>query len=216
MEMDELQRAWGQLDARLAEQGRQLAQVRRQRGMDGVRTRLRWISLGQLVELGVGLAVVLWAGGYWVEHRAQTHLLIYGLALHAYGLGLLCFAVTQLLWLASIDYQAPVLVVQRKLQRLAQLRAFSGRIMLSAGMLAWVPLVMVGLAAVGLDLWQTRPAVVWANLAVGVGIVLVIEGFHRRYPERCGREHQGGILRRARAELDELSASPAPDQSDVR
>ena len=208
MEMDELQRAWGQLDARLAEQGRQLAQVRRQRGMDAVRTRLRWISLGQLVELGVGLAIVLWAGSYWFEHRTQAHLLAYGLALHAYGLGLLCFAVTQLLWLASIDYQAPVLVVQRKVQRLGQLRAFSGRTMLAAGMLAWVPLVMVGLAAVGLDLWVTRPGVVWANLAVGVGIVLGIEWFHRRYPDRCAREHQGRWLRQARADLEELVEPP--------
>lgn len=208
MEMDELQHAWGQLDARLAEQGRQLAQVRRQRGMDAVRTRLRWVSLGQLVELGVGLAIVLWAGSYWVEHRAQAHLLVYGLALHAYGVGLLCFAITQLLWLASIDYQAPVVVVQRKLQRLAQLRAFSGRTMLAAGMLAWVPLLMVGLAAVGLDLWVTRPGVVWANLAVGVGIVLAIEWFHRRYPERCTREHQGRWLQQARAELEDLSEPP--------
>ena len=83
-------------------------------------------------------------------------------------------------------------------------------------MLAWVPLVMVGLAAVGLDLWVTRPAVVWANLAVGGGIVLLIEWFHRRHPERCGREHQGRWLRQARAELDELSAFPAPDESGVR
>ena len=206
MEMDELQRAWSQLDARLAAQGQLLERLQRQRGMDGVRSRLRWLSLGQLVELGVGVAIVLWAGSYWFEHRDQAHLLVYGLALHAYGLGLLVFAVTQLLWLASIRYNAPVVVVQRKLHTLGRLRMFSGRVMLSAGMVAWVPLFLVAMRGIGIDLWLTRPSVVWINLAVGVAIAVGVEWYMRRHPERCAREHVGGLLRRAEADLDALTS----------
>lgn len=205
MEMDELQRAWTQLDARLETQGRMLARMQRQRGMDGVRTRLRWLSLGQLVELLVGVAIVLWAGSYWFEHRGQTHLLVYGLALHAYGLGLLVFATTQLFWLASIRYNAPVVAVQRKLHTLGRLRMLSGRVMLSAGMVAWVPLFLVAMRGIGVDLWLVRPAVVWINLAVGVAMVIGVEWYMHRHPQRCAREHVGGLLRRAEEDLESLA-----------
>lgn len=210
MEMHELQQAWGQLESRLEQQGRQLDRLHRQRGVDAVRSRLRWLSLGQLVELLVGLAIVLWAGGYWYDHREHAHLVVYGLALHAYGLGLLCFAVTQLLWLASINYDAPVLTVQGKLHRLAQLRVCSGRVMLAAGMVAWVPLLLVVLRGFGLDLWLTQPGVVWANLGVGIAIAAGLEWSQRRHPERWGREHIGGLLARSRRELEELAGPQDP------
>ena len=68
MELDELQRAWSQLDARLAAQGQLLGQMQRQRGMDSVRSRLRWLSLGQLVELGVGVAIAVGVEWYMRRH----------------------------------------------------------------------------------------------------------------------------------------------------
>ena len=205
MEMDELQRAWGQLDARLVEQSRQLARYEHRDRMASVRARLRWLLLGQGVQLCAGVAIVLWAGGYWYDHRDQAHLVAYGLALHAYGLGFLIFAVTQLLLLASVDFQAAVLAVQRKLHQVARLRALSGRVMLAAGMVAWVPLFLVAMRGVGLDLWLRNPTVVWANLAVAGALVAGVEWFTRRYPERCQRGHVGAMLRRAEDELEALS-----------
>jgi hypothetical protein len=210
MEMDELEQAWARLDARLGHQDALLQQIRRLRGVDAVRSRLRLVSVGQLVQLAIGVAIVLWAGGYWYAHLGQAHLVVYGVALHLYGIALLVVSALQLVQLARVDYRQPVLELQGRLLRLRRLRSRSERVLLMAGMIAWVPLVFVGLAAIGKDVWLTRPGVVWSNLAVGVVLALLVDWLVRRYPATFDRDAAGRSLREAEAALAELGPADRP------
>lgn len=210
MEMDELEQAWARLDARIGQQDAMLQQIRQLQGADALRSRLRLVSVGQWVQLAIAVAIVVWAGGYWHAHLGQTHLVVYGVALHLYGIALLVASALQLVQLARVDYRQPVLELQRRLLDLRRLRSRSERALLMAGMLAWVPLVFVALNAIGKDVWLSRPGVVWANLAVGLALALLVDWLRRRFPARFDRDAAGRSLREAEAALAELGPADRP------
>lgn len=201
MELQELERAWGGMERRLAAQDRELAALRRGAGLSKARARLRWVSIGQALQLAVGLGFVLWAGSYWWERRDTPQLLAYGLAIHAYGIALLALAAVQLARLARIDYDAPVLAVQEQLHALGCIRVRHERALLMAGCVMWVPFLLVVLHALGLDVWRHSPANVWANLGFGVVLALAAGWATRRWAARFERGAIGDALREAEADL---------------
>jgi hypothetical protein len=208
MEIDELQQAWKGIDARLARQDLALRALHRDHALGAVRSRLRGISVGLVLQMLVGLLLVLWAGAYWVDRLTQTHLAIYGIALHLYGLALLVTAALQLSRLLRIDYRAPVLQVQRRVLGLRRLRIRCERGLVLAGAVAWLPALLVVMNAMGIDLWVTRPAVVFANLAVAAGLVLLAGGMMLRFRDTFDRDASGRSLRDAEADLAELLDEP--------
>jgi hypothetical protein len=184
-----------------------LQQIQRRHGIKAARARLRLVSLGQIVQLVVGSLIVLWAGSYWFAHLGQTHLAVYGVAIHLYGLGLLIASALQLARLARVDYRKPVLEVQRQLVALRRLRIGSDRLLTIAGFVVWVPIVFVAANAVGLDVWQARPAAVLANLAAGLGLAALVAWLMHRFRDTFERDATGRSLREAEAELAELAQS---------
>ena len=201
MELDELKRAWQALDTQLAAQSVQLRALQQGRGMDAARNRLRGVTRMQWLQLAVGMVVALWAGGYWWDHLGTTHLVLYGAALHLSGIALVVSSAVQLAGLLRLDYRAPVLEVQRQLLALRRLRARCERVLLVLGFVAWVPLVFIAMRAFGLDMWVFRPAVVLANLAVGLVLATGVAALTLRYRARFEHDCTGGSLRAAEAEL---------------
>jgi len=207
MDMHELEQAWNGLDARLERQDVMLERIQRRDSMRTARARLRLVSIGQLAQLAVGVLIVLWAGGYWFDHLGETHLVIYGVAVHLYGLALLIVSALQLVRLSRIDYREPVLDVQRQLVAIRKLRIASERLLLILGFVAWVPIVFIALRAIGVDVWETRPAVVLWNLAIGVGLAGFVAWLVRRFRDRFERDAAGRSLSEAEADLAELARS---------
>lgn len=211
IEIHELEQAWSGLDEHLSEQGRRLDQLHQRRGLEAVRARLRWVSAGLIVQLLVGVLIALWAGGYWFDHLDQPHLVVYGVVIHLYGIGLLGAAVIQLTRLSRIDYYGPVLQVQRQLQALRRLRIDSECGLMLAGFVVWVPLMFVALRVFGVDVWLQRPDVVLWNLGAGVALVPVIAWLMHRFQRGFERDAVGRSLREAEAELDALEQPPQGD-----
>jgi hypothetical protein len=208
MDMTDLQSAWNRLDERLQEHERGLDRLFRQRGMDRVRTRLRFLSIGPLLQFIAGVLITLWAGGYWTAHLGETHLVVYGVAIHLYGVGLAIAAALQLARVWRVDYRAPVLQVQAALIELRRVRIGGERVMVLAGFVVWLPMMLVALRAVGLDLWLVRPGNVLVNVGVALGLVLLVAWLMRRFRRAFERDAAGRHLREAEAELAELG-SPA-------
>lgn len=204
MEMTELERAWAGLEQQLAAQEKTLRRIESHRRLDDVRARLRLLTLGQWAQLAIGLLIVSWGGGYWWDHWGSPHLVAYGLGIHLYGLGLLVFAGLQLARVLTLDYRQPVLETQRALLALRRLRILSERVLLPAGMLAWVPMLFALLQRFGLDVWQVQPAAVWWNLAAGVALALLFAWLMQRFPAFFDREAVGRSLRQAEDELAEV------------
>src|SRR5688500_7700780 len=174
MELTELERAWKGLDERLAGLERHARGEREHRVAEGVRVRLRGVAFWQLVQLAIGIAIVLVAGPYWIGHWGSAHLVVYGIAIHLYGLALLIVAATQLMQLWRVDYRRPVLDVQKRLLELSWFRVRSERWLLVAGFVAWVPAVFAIAAAAGLDVWLTNRLNVWLNLVASLAMAAVV------------------------------------------
>jgi hypothetical protein len=204
MEMSELERAWSGMEKKLAEQGQALRRMESHRRLDNIRARLRLLSVSQWMQLAFGLLIVFWGGGYWWDHWGTPHLVAYGMGIHAYGLGLLVFACLQLTRIFGLDYRQPVLETQRQLLGLRKMRILTERVLLPAGMVAWVPMLFVLMRRVGIDVWLTRPAVVWWNLAAGVAMALLFTWLMRRFPALFDSGGVDESLRRAANELAEI------------
>lgn len=212
IEMQELEQAWQGIDERLEQHGALLHELRRRDAVDVARAHLHRLSLRQLAQLAIGILIVLWAGGYWVDHWGQPHLVVYGVAIHAYGLALVVAAAVQLARVARVDYRAPVLDVQRQLLALRRLRVRSERGLLILGFVMWVPFLFVAVRRfLHLDVWLARPEVVWWNLAAGVGLAAGVAWFTHRFRDAFERDAAGRSLREAEAELAELAGSIRED-----
>jgi hypothetical protein len=213
MDIGELERAWHDLDGRLAGLERQARREREHRAFASVRARLRPLALGQLVQLAIAVAIVVVAGPYWVGHWGTPHLVVYGVAIHAYGIALLIVALTQLMAVWRVDYRQPVLVVQRRLLQLAWLRVRSERWLLMAGFVVWVPFVFAVAAAAGLDVWRTSPLTVWLNLAVGIAMAAGVGWLTFRFGDRFACDASGRSLVAAQRDISELAGEgPAENQ----
>ena len=211
MEINELEKAWNGLSERLESQGERLQQIQRRQGINSARARLRRVSLGQIVQLAIGIAMVLWAGSYWFNHLGQTHLVVYGVAVHLYGLGLLISSALQLARLAQLDYRQPVLEVQRQVLAIRRLRVGSERALMICGFLVWLPIVCIALSVAGWDVWLTSPATVLWNLGVSAGLAAFAAWLMHRFRGSFERDAAGRSLREAEAEFAELAQAERDD-----
>ena len=210
MDLDELKTAWHTLDRRLERNNRLNLQLFRDGRLDRMRRGLRPLAWGQAIQMLVGAAGTLWFAPFWVAHRNEPPLLLAGLVMHLYCLGLIAFGAVMQARIACIDHAAPVLAIQRQLLRLRRTYVIGG---LLVGLPWWflsAPLLVVLTRGAVL---ADAPAAIWIQLAIGAAGLLATAWFHRwaNRPRRAalGRRLEagaaGGSIRRAQAALEEIS-----------
>lgn len=216
MELDEMKQAWARMDLRQDGMEALLRQDFRDRRLDKARSTLRWSLVGQALEIACWLAFVVFVASFWVAHRQVTHLLVIGLLLHAYGIAGIWSSATQLFLLSRIYlFDAPVLVLQR---RLAQLRRFRMVSTLALGLPWWFLWLLLPLVVLtwwsGVDRFAGAAGWIWANMAVGamgVGFSLWLArrlaGRPIRSPwlQRMVDDMSGCTLARVSRQLDEIA-----------
>lgn len=176
MELDEMKQAWQTLNRRLEEQQALNLQLFRDGKLDKAHRRLRPLRWGQRLQILGGALLMLWAGSFWTAHLDNLHYLVYGLSLHLYGLLLVLTAARNLYLQSRLDYAAPVLEIQRRLAALRVWRLQEAVIYGVTGCFVWVPLLFMLFALSGADVWANSPAVVWGNLAAGLGCLALFYG----------------------------------------
>jgi len=204
MDMNELQRAWTDLETRFARQTLALENLRRASAFDRLRSCLRPLGIALWLQLLVGSAVVLLAGGYWAERLEQVHLVFFGVCVHLYGIGLLATAIVQLAQITRLEPGLPVLELQRRLLKLRRLCMGGERWLMAGGFFVWAPLAFLLLARYGLDLWLSRPGVVLSNLGFALLLSMAVLWASYRFRGWFERDASGRSLRAAEAELREL------------
>ncbi|MGA9422101.1 MAG: serine/threonine protein kinase [Rhodanobacteraceae bacterium] len=215
MELDEMKLAWQTLDRQLERQHALNLQLFRDGRLDKLRRGLRPLVWGQAVQMLIGVGGMLLFAPFWIAHRHEPAMLIAGLIMHLYCLGLVVFGGVMQGQVAGIDYSAPVVAIQRRLLRLRRTYAVYGALIV--GLPWWflyIPLVMVlAKAGSGVNLLDSAPSFVYIGLAIGIAGSLATWWFHRwsHRPERAdfGRKVDdsaaGGSIRRAQATLDEIA-----------
>ena len=211
MELDDMKQAWQALDHRLEQQHALSLQLFRDGRLDKLRRGLRPLVWGQAVQMLIGAAGLLVLAPIWIAHRHDPAVLIAGLVLHAYCVGLIAVGAAVQAQVAQIDYAAPVLTIQRQLLLLCRTYAVGGALVV--GLPWWfltAPLLVVLSRG---EIMVAAPMVIWSQLVIGALGLLATAWFHRwsHRPQRTSLASRldasavGGSLRRAQAALDEVA-----------
>ena len=211
MELDDMKLAWQNLDHRLEQQHALNVQIFRDTRLDKMRRGLRPLVWGQALQMLIGVLGLLVLAPIWIAGWHDTALLIAGVVMHIYCVGLIVLGGIVQGNIARLDYAAPVLVIQRQLLKLRKIYAVGGALVV--GLPWWfltAPLLVVLTRGV---VMQTAPSVVWINLAIGAVGLPATWWFHRwsHRPERAALARKldasttGGSLRRALAATDDIA-----------
>jgi hypothetical protein len=216
MELDDLKRRWedldGKLDASLRLNARLLAGGTLGKAETAMRRLARWLG----IELLVDLVAALWLGSFLAEHAAQVRFLLPALVLDLGVIGLLIAAVRQLVAIHRLDWSAPVVAIQQRLESLRVERLATTRITLLLSPLLWTPLLIVGLESLlGVNAYELfSGAWLLANLLFGLAVIPIAIWASRSYADRLERsplvrrlmrDLAGHNLNAASASLEELA-----------
>jgi len=189
LSLDDLKLRWDEMDVRLDRGLRLNARLLRESAIDRARTSLKRLSRLLWIDVAVDCLLLLWLGSFMADHLTEIRFLLPAAMLHLGVILLAGSAIRQLVALAGLDYGAPVLDIQRRLESLRVERLRAVRWTLLAAPLVWLPLFIVGLKGLlGLDLYAmvTREWVA-ANLLLGAAVIPVAIQVSRRYADRLGR-----------------------------
>jgi hypothetical protein len=214
-DLDDLKSTWKILGEQLQRQNTLQFAEWRERSIGRVRSRLRPLFLGQIVQMlfGVGfmlLGVAMWRTGFGVA----PPLFVVGIIAHVYGIATVIVSGVMLGQIAKIDASLPVIEMQYRLLRLRKTYLIGGMVI---GLPWWVLWVVPLFAIASLQAMKTGvsgdiPLWLWLCLAGGmtglVGTVIFHRWLHRPGREALAKRMDdaaaGGSLRRAQAELDAL------------
>lgn len=168
MELDDLKHAWQSLGRQLERQDAIQRQLLREGALAKARRSLRPLYVGQGLQLLLGIGLILLGVACWTRHLDTPVLLATGLALHAYGVAHVAFAAMVMALAGTIDYDGPVLRIQKRTALLLRLQAFNGALCGAPWWVAWV-LVVVAFAGLG-DIDPVATAPRWMALTSGTGI----------------------------------------------
>jgi hypothetical protein len=214
MELDELKATWQALERRLAQGNAINLQLFKEGRMKKLRSSLRPLYWGQVLQMVMGLGFVLLAASFWPNHRDVPQMLISGLILHAYGVLAIAMGGITIGMIGKVnsDYSQPVLEIQKRLALVRRFYVLGGLIVGLPWALLWIPLCVVLAGKAGVDLWTRAPSMFWTGGVVGVAILLASWWFHRwsRSPKRPRLAQamedslSGASLRKARSIVSEL------------
>ncbi|HVC17972.1 MAG TPA: hypothetical protein VNE18_11810 [Rhodanobacter sp.] len=193
MELDELKMAWREQDRRLERSEALQSSLRRELSIDRMRSALRsWLWLPG-IELAISLLTAWLIGGFLADNWTQVLSTPAGAvpALVLFMLAVVSAAASarQIVSVATVDYAASVLSIQR---RLAMARALRIRLT-QLGLLLWLPLwpmFMVFIVQYGLGFGVYRQFdLAWlvSNVVLGLALALVLVWLTRRYGNVLGR-----------------------------
>lgn len=211
MELDEMKMAWQSLDHRLEQQHALNVQLFRDGRLDKMRRGLRPLVWGQALQMLIGAAALLVLAPIWIAHRHDPAVLIAGVVMHLYCIGLIAFGAVVQALVARIDYAAPVLAIQRQLRKLRHVYAVGGAVVV--GLPWWfltAPLLVVLSRGA---IMRNAPSVIWIQLAVGAVGLAATWWFHcwAHRPQRAALARRlnastaGASLRRALAATDDIA-----------
>lgn len=201
MALEDFKDEWADYDRKLDASLRLNARLLRESGLGRTRSVLTRLLVRVVGDLVINLALVIALAMFVANHLDQPRFLVPGLVLNLGAILLVIGCAQQLALLKSIDYGAPVIAIQRRLQRLRILRIRTSKWLLLCVPLIWTPMLIVTLKGyLGLDAYASFSGR-WlvANLVAGLAMIPLIIWISRRY---AGRLQGAAFYRRL---LDDIA-----------
>jgi hypothetical protein len=188
MEIHELKNLWEQSERRLAASLRLNTLLLQQANLRKAEGSLQRLKRGVVAEFVLNLVGLVLIGSFAADHVREPRFLIPAAALGAYAVGLLIAGVRQIVAIAGVDYDEPVVAIQTRLETLRLLRVRMTLAVLLFAPLMWVPLLIVALRGLfGVDAYAINAAWLAANVLFGLAVIPVAIFLARRFGDRLER-----------------------------
>lgn len=188
-DLDDMKRRWEAQDAKLDTMLRLNTRLLQAPALAKAESAMRRLSRWLGIELLLNLLAALWLGSFLWDHAAEPRFMLPAAVLHLGVIALLGACVHQLVAIGSIDYGAPIVEIQKRLEALRAQRSRATMLTLLAAPLLWTPLLIVGLKGLlGLDAYAILSArYLLANVLFGLALIPLAVWIARRYADRMGR-----------------------------
>jgi hypothetical protein len=213
MEIDEIRNLWAQSNRKLEASMRLNTKLLQQSNLRKADTLLKQLSRGITFELIVNLIGVAILGGFAAHYVHEPRFLIPAVALDLYAIAIVAAGVRQLAEINTVDYDEPVIAIQRKLAGLRLMRIRTTLWTLLFAPLMWVPLLIVAMRGLfGVDVYAAGSGWLVANALFGLAVIPLAIFMAKRYGARIAsstpmRTLADGIAGRSlAAALDYLDA----------
>lgn len=185
MNFEDLQRQWATLDKKLETSIRLNAELLRQGKLEKTKSALQRLAFFIWVELFLTIPVVLVIGSFLANHWREPAFFIPALTLHVSAIGLMGSCIYQLVTLRQLDFSAPVLTIQKRLETLRVHRIRETKWTFLLAPLLWTPLLIVVFCGLGVNAYATFD-LTWmvANFIFGLAVVVLGIWVSKRYGHR--------------------------------
>jgi hypothetical protein len=216
LDLDELKLQWAGHNQKLDEVIRLNRQLLVSEKLNRARSALRRLATALALEVALQLAVVMALGSFTFDHRTELRFALPAAALDVFAIAILIALSRQIAAALKIDYDLPIVAIQKQIAGLRVLRLHYLRGIFITAALAWTPLLIIGLKAfAGIDAYKVlgMPYLA-ANLLFGLAIIplamLALRYFEKRMTEnpvlhQFVRNLSGYNLNAAEAFLETLS-----------
>ena len=185
MELDELKRHWENQDRKLDASIRLNSRLLHESVLGKAETSLRGLYRLLWLELMTSLFAALLLGSFLAKHVSEPRFLIPAAVLHLCVIGLLVSGVRQIVALKAVDYSAPIVGIQKRLESLRVERIRAVMLTFLVAPLLWTPLMIVTLKGlIGFDAYALGAGYLIANLAFGLLFILIAVWISKRYEAR--------------------------------
>jgi hypothetical protein len=186
MDLDEMKQLWNDQDPTLDKALRlntRLVQAPVLRKAKNAMTRLSLLLWMELLIHGV---CALWMGSFLWDHRSEPRFFLPAAVLHLGVILLLSSGVHQLAAIGNLDFGAPIVAIQRRMESLRMQRLRVTQLTLLASPLLWLPLLIVVLKGFfDLDAYAIfSKSWLIANGLFGLAVIPAAIWISRRYAER--------------------------------
>ncbi len=180
-----------------------------------VRRSLRWLTGSTAIELVLNLLAVVALGDFIAGHVSEPRFLIPAFCLDIAAIAIVISNVRQLVKVSRVDFGATLIRLQTDLGAISleRVRVTLGTLLVAP--LCWTPLLIVGLAAIGVDAYAALgTSFLLANLIFGAAVIPAAIWGSRRYApvlrgspllRSLAEQISGYNLQRAKAALVEFS-----------
>ena len=186
MDLDELKEKWTELDRKLDVNIRLNRQLLSATKLNQTRSSLKRLAVYVGLEAAAWFAIIVVLGNFIYEHISMAQFAVAGVALDVYSIVTLNFLIRQIALALRIDYGKPIATIQKQIEALRVLRIRTIQWGVLAGLVAWVPFMIVLFkVAFGVDIYEA--AWVWSNVAFGLALIPVAIWVSKKFGDRMDR-----------------------------
>lgn len=214
MELDDLKARWQDLDRKLDATLHLNTRLVRNSMLGRTESALRNLTWITSASIAMTFLVLLAIGSFLADHILEVRFAAPALVLHISAIAMFAASIHELVTLRSVDYSAPVVSLQKKIETVRVSRIATTKWVFWLAPLLWLPMLIVFLKAIlGIDLYAiASPAWLISNFVFGVLFLVAMIWIARHVPvqspfmQRLLDDIAGRNVTRARAALEDVAA----------